>query len=250
MTSYPSNIYSPTNPSGSSPRNSPSLAGEVSGLNNEVVAIETALGTHLSNVAASISVPVGDTSKITTSVTYTDPPSGDSVKVLTFTEDTAAIAFAVEGDTYPEVVIRPDTSSGEPVMAFSDGTFDPMLGPNGEQNGFFWNSDPTYGLTFELNSGKIAESGPATDCQATFPQTVGHVLNVIVLAGNAWAQEGYGPDGGYTCFFTGAGSPNTLDVPGNLNDVYVNSSASVGVGAHWLWRCTSAGSVGTWVAQL
>lgn len=51
MASYPSSIYSPTNPSANSPRNNPSLAGEITGLNGEVVAIETALGVNLSTIS-------------------------------------------------------------------------------------------------------------------------------------------------------------------------------------------------------
>ena len=51
MASFPGSIYSPTNPVSTNPRTSPSVAAEVAGLNGEVVAIETALGTNLGNVA-------------------------------------------------------------------------------------------------------------------------------------------------------------------------------------------------------
>ena len=51
MASFPGSIYSPTSPVSSNPRTSPSLAGEVAGANGEIVAIETALGTNLSNIA-------------------------------------------------------------------------------------------------------------------------------------------------------------------------------------------------------
>ena len=51
MASFPGSIYSPTNPVSTNPRTSPSVAAEVAGLNGEVVAIETALGTNLGNIA-------------------------------------------------------------------------------------------------------------------------------------------------------------------------------------------------------
>ena len=54
MPSYPGGIYNPTNPTATSPRNNPSLSGEITGLNNEIVAIETTLGINLGNIAASV----------------------------------------------------------------------------------------------------------------------------------------------------------------------------------------------------
>ena len=50
MASFPSAIFSQTNPSSTSPRNNPSLAGEITALNNEVNAVETTLGINLGNV--------------------------------------------------------------------------------------------------------------------------------------------------------------------------------------------------------
>lgn len=51
MASFPSSLYTYTTSSPNSPRNNPSLSGEVNGANGEIVAIETALGVNLANIA-------------------------------------------------------------------------------------------------------------------------------------------------------------------------------------------------------
>lgn len=51
---YPTTIDSPTNPSPSNPRNSPSLAGLITDLQTAVVALETKVGANSSAVAASV----------------------------------------------------------------------------------------------------------------------------------------------------------------------------------------------------
>ena len=48
---------------------------------------------------------------------------------------------------------------------------------------------------------------------------------------------------------TGAGNPNTLGIPGNLNDEYRNTLATGN--NDWIWRCSVASpTAATWVGKL
>ena len=70
-----------------------------------------------------------------------------------------------------------------------------------------------------------------------------------MVTGQLWDSNGNLVFSGYsTTVQVGAGNPNALNVPGNLNDAYWNTATASG-NTDWLWRCSVAGVAGaaTWV---
>jgi hypothetical protein len=157
-------------------------------------------------------------------------------------EDTPAIAVAATGDTFPQIILRPGLDSGGAsgmALALGDGTFDPVTSAKA--------------LTFVNDGANPANGDPVwtllgSKVSLELNGNVGNINEQVVVD-----QLSIGSFNGSTPAMTiqvCAGNPNTLSVPGNLNDMAVNTSASGQ--DDWLWRCSVAGAAGaaTWIGKL
>lgn len=204
-------------------------------------------------------VPAGDRTKIATPITYTDPISGDAIEVLTLSEETTAIAIGRAGQAFPQLVFRPAGSfaddSTDAVLGFGDGTFDPAA-PDTTTNGFSLSpsigtasgpnqagwviTTPNSFLYFNQNNGNVGGSTQVEQlaiAPTQYAQGSGAPINVLVAEGNPNTLVLESP-------YSGTG------LPGNLNDLYINTAATGD--DDWLWRCSIAGGIGaaTWVGKL
>ncbi len=199
-------------------------------------------------------IPVGDQSKIGTPIAYNDPYSGDAVKVVTVSAETTVVAIARVGDAYPEIVFRAAGSftrdTGAPVLAFGDGTFDPVTwGPTDGGGGL--SISPIGGSTPYPAGWTISAPNSYLNINAT----VGHIegstiVEQLGIYATQYAQSSV-TWAAWSIMVLG-GNPNTIalttpysgtGLPGNLNDIAVNANASVG-GLDWLWRNLTAGGIG------
>jgi hypothetical protein len=188
-------------------------------------------------------VPIGDTAEVGTDLAYTDPISHNPIKVLTMSEDTSAVAIAATGDTFPQIVFRPGidpSSTTGQAIAFGDGSFDPVTSNSALQiinDG----NNPANGMpVWTLLGSKVS---------LELNGNVGNI-NEQVVADQLSIGSFNGASGNPITIQVGAGNPNTLHVPGNLRDVFFNTT-SVGV-VDWQWQCTTAGAAGVavWTQML
>jgi|SRR5579863_4119861 len=106
---YPGGIYSAVNPSDNSPRNNPSLAAEITGLNNEVIAIETALGVNLGNVMQASNVTTSGTPTNGQIIVASSSVAAQWQYPITVASVTTANAASVAAQTYNTAILANGT---------------------------------------------------------------------------------------------------------------------------------------------
>lgn len=185
------------------------------------------------------SLPIADdTGVVVDTTTWNNPPTGgpDRVTVLLGAasppgSDQLILAIGKSGAAFPGWELFADATSG---IYLGDGTIDPYgFGAN------IWlrdNGDGSRGLVFsnrnvDLSVGQSdAIVGPVLQLDKPLQLRVGGNLLTIHTQG---------------------GNPNSQQIPGRINDVYIDDQSD-GTPLTWIWRCTVTGTAGnaTWVGML
>ncbi len=177
-------------------------------------------------------LPVADSTGVTVDTTTYDNPITGSGKLTTlvFPQSTAALAIAIEGDSFPRVLLGSDPTDGD-FVGLGDGTFSPSgLSADRVDAYIFQNNDGSYGLGFGGNNG----AAMAVSNEGANRGPLNNSAQLVI--------------GGHAMIATGSGDPNGPQ-GGEVGDLYINTA---GGALTTIYRCTVAGTAGnaTWVGIL